>query len=223
MMRKPEFYILAGPNGAGKSTNGHLFVPTSISIFNGDQVLADLIKKYPAIEPARLHGGVAKSLEDARDAALTAKTDFAFESNYSSDMATELAQQFKKAGYRAVLIYFGLDSLKISATRVRERKLLGGHDVTPEIMAYNFNEGIKRVNKDLMLYDTILFIDTQSQNTRVIALLQPGMDKPVVLAENIDWYNRHFRKNMEALNLRRKRLPRKIRKGPDKPGKGLRR
>src|SRR5260370_39174767 len=103
------------PNGAGKSTNGPLFVPKSLLIFNGDLVFGDLVKRYPHIEPERLQGGVAKAQEDSRDKALASKSDFAFESNYSSDMASEISQKFREAGYKTTLIYFGLDSLKSSA------------------------------------------------------------------------------------------------------------
>lgn len=222
MVKKPDFFILAGPNGAGKTTNGHLFVPPAISIFNGDQVLADLIEKYPAVEPSRLHGGVAKALEDARDAALAVKGDFAFESNYSSDMATEMTQLFKEAGYNATLIYFGLDSLKVSAARVNERKLLGGHDVSPEAMQYNFVEGIERVNKDLKLFDTILFVDTLRKNARIIALIQIGSGQQINLIENISWYDRHFKGTVEALQIKRRRLVSEIRQAPNNPGKRFR-
>lgn len=62
----PDFFILAGPNGAGKSTHTRRFIPASISVFNGDLVFADLVNKYPHIEPIRLQGGVAVALEKAR-------------------------------------------------------------------------------------------------------------------------------------------------------------
>ena len=147
MNKIPEFFILAGPNGAGKSTNGHSLVSPSLPIFNGDLVFAELIKRYPDTEPARLQGGVAHALEEARDKAIALKADFAFESNYSSDMASEISQRFKEAGYKTTLVYFGLDSVKSSALRVTERNELGGHNVTPDVIKYNFDEGIKRVHK----------------------------------------------------------------------------
>jgi predicted ABC-type ATPase len=221
MTKKPDFFILAGPNGAGKTTNGHLFVPTSISIFNGDLVFAHLIQKYPDIEPIRLQGGVAKSLEDARDAALTAKKNFAFESNYSSDMATELTLQFKEAGYHTTLIYFGLDSLKTAASRVKERKSLGGHDVTAEVLKYNFEEGIIRVKKDLHLFDTILFVDSRYQNTRVIALIQKELNKQINLVEHIGWYDQYFKEPVDALKMSKQRSAKVIRHPSGGRGKGL--
>jgi predicted ABC-type ATPase len=222
MTPKPNFTIIAGPNGAGKSTNRHIFVPISTPIFNGDLVLADLIKKYPSIEPLRLHGGVAKALEDRRNEALALKKNFAFESNYSSDMATEITQQFKNADYHTTLVYFGLNSLKVSATRVRERIVLGGHDVTPETMQYNFEESIKRVNKDLILYDTIIFVDTQKQNARIIALIQKGEDTQITLAENIMWYTKYFKEQIEALKIERKHVVDEIRQERSRRGKRFR-
>ena len=49
------------------------FIPASISVFNGDLVFAELVNKYPHIEPIRLQGGVAVALEKVRDEALAAK------------------------------------------------------------------------------------------------------------------------------------------------------
>src|ERR1700676_3187586 len=187
MEKKPEFFIIAGPNGAGKSRNGHIFVPASLIIFNGDLVFADLCKRYPNYDRDILQGGVAKALEDARDKALSSRADFAFESNYSSDMATNITETFKNAGYKATLVYFGLERLKNSIARVKARFEKGGHNIKPADIRYNFEEGIKRVNKDLKLFDEILFVDTQNQN--------------VSIPQNINWYKKHFEKTVNKLKL----------------------
>ncbi|MFI5137160.1 MAG: hypothetical protein ACHQIM_04980, partial [Sphingobacteriales bacterium] len=133
----PQFLIIAGPNGAGKSIYGHFHVPRGISIFNGDLVFAELKQQYPNIEPDRLAGGVAVALEKARDNALAAKSNFAFESNFSNDLAIDITRMFRDAGYETTLVYFGLNDLESSAIRVDTRVQLGGHDVPLEILRYN--------------------------------------------------------------------------------------
>ena len=210
MPNSPQFFIIAGPNGAGKSTNGHLYISAGTSIFNGDQVFADLVAKFPTIAPDRLQGGVAKKLEDARNEALAAKKDFAFESNYSTDLATEITNTFKKNGYQTNLIYFGLDTLMESALRVRDRKIMGGHGVSQEVIQYNFEEGVKRVNQDLDLFDNILFIDTKDQDTRVIVLVDKKNDLQLNLKEAPSWYNNHFRPAIDVLPLKRIKTVREI-------------
>jgi hypothetical protein len=46
--------------------------------------------QYPQIEVERLAGGVAVALEKARDKAIADKANFAFESNFSNDMAIDI-------------------------------------------------------------------------------------------------------------------------------------
>lgn len=161
MAEQPDFYIIAGPNGAGKSTFGSEFLPPRTFYFNGDLVFADLCKRYPHMEPERLGGGVAVQLEKDRDATLVAREDFAFESNYSNQLATDISLLFKEAGYRIHLIYFGLADFGDSVDRVIRRKAIGGHDVLNDIIRFNREEGIKRVCANLAHYDTIKFVDTE--------------------------------------------------------------
>ncbi len=204
----PEFYIIAGPNGAGKSTHGHLFVPPSVDIFNGDLVFADLIRRYPDIEPIRLQGGVAHALEQATNNALASKAHFAFESNYSSDMASEIVQNFKVAGYKVNLIYFGLEDLEISSLRVKLRHSIGGHYVSPEVIKYNFEEGVKRVNKDLHLFDNIVFVDTAGQKLQVVEFYQKTYRQQQKTLVSIKWYKDHFEASLQKLNI----VPKQVKK-----------
>ena len=196
---QPEFFIIAGPNGAGKSTFGQAFVSKSLTIFNGDLVFADLVRRYPQIEPVRLQGGVAHALEEARDKALLSRSDFAFESNYSSDMASDVSQRFRDAGYKTTLIYFGLDNLKLSAYRVERRVISGGHDVSPETIRYNFDEGIKRINSDLHQFDRVIFVDNRNENARIIGLIQKESQQHLHIEEEIKWYKIHFEHQVNKL------------------------
>lgn len=203
MKDKPDFIIIAGPNGAGKSTNGHLFVPEGLSIFNGDLELELLALRYPHIERERLYGGVASALENARDKALSQKAGFAFESNYSSDMASEISAIFREAGYKTTLVYFGLDSLKSSFARVQSRVNVGGHHVKPDVIQYNFQESIVRVNRDLALFDEVYFVDTRNHNIQIVAFLEKKSHKHLQVLENIPWYTNQFKQAVAKLDYAR--------------------
>ncbi len=210
--QKPEFYVIAGPNGAGKSTNGYLFVPPSVNIFNGDLVFADLVKRYPDIDPIRLQGGVAHALEQAKDKALASKVHFAFESNYSSDMASEIVQTFKAAGYKVNLVYFGLEDIEMSSLRVKLRHGIRGHYVSPDVIKYNFEEGVKRVKKDLSLFDNIIFVDNSEQKLKVVEFYQKTSRRQQKTIFPVKWYTEHFEGTMQKLNLALKQV-KKVRSG----------
>jgi predicted ABC-type ATPase len=197
---QPDFFVLAGPNGAGKSTNANSFMPAFISVFNGDLFLQQLEGRYPHIESSRLAGGVAVELEKQRDQALSNNQSFGFETNYSSDMSTEITHIFKNAKYRTNLIYFGLDDINESIARVNEREKDGGHHVPEEIIKYNFKEGIIRVNKDLGLYNTILFAETKATGTSLVAFINNSSKVKIILNKPM-WFVKHFKSNFEKISL----------------------
>lgn len=154
---RPEFTVIAGPNGAGKSRLCSYYI--HCDSFDGDLLALNLRKEHPEWEERWIGGTVAGELQKQKDNAITLQRDFAFETNFSNDLIINLINEFKKAGYKISLFYFGLGSLAESTSRVIQRKMFGGHDVADEVIEYNFHEGIKRVQQNLHLFDNITFID----------------------------------------------------------------
>lgn len=201
---KPQFFILAGPNGAGKSTYGQEHVPPGTHIFDGDLVYAELLQKYPHYDPEKLKGGVPARLEIERDKAIANSKDFAFESNYSNDLAIELTETFQKAGHETNLIYFGLPNIEKAALRVDTRVRLGGHNISTEDIRFNFQEGIRRVKENLHRYDRIKFVDTNTEMfAQMIAFYIHETGKVAVLKPNIDWYSVQFHDKMLEVAIQR--------------------
>lgn len=199
---KPQFFIIAGPNGAGKSTYVRDFVPGGTFIFNGDLVYADLLKRYPGYDPGLLGGGVAAQLDKDRDESIAAKKDFCFESNYSNDLATEITQTFKAAGYEVNLIYFGLNNLEAATSRVQTRVAMGGHNITDLDIKHNFEDGIIRLIGDLSLFDRIQFIDTSVKQSATIIAYSSKNDKSYhLIHEDVPWFKKNFKLKMSALQL----------------------
>ena len=64
-----------------------------------------------------------------------------------ASMVINMIQEFKEAGYKVSLCYFGLYSEDESVSRVILRSQTGGHDVTDEVIRFNFNEGLKKAKK----------------------------------------------------------------------------
>jgi predicted ABC-type ATPase len=227
MAEEPRFFIIAGPNGAGKSTLGSALVPKDVQIFNGDLVFEQLCKQYPNIDPERLKGGVPMALEKARDTAILEESDFAFETNFSSNLTMDLAKQFKEKGYTINLIYVGLENTILAESRVKTRVKLGGHDIPSETINFNFNEGIKRVQNNLAFFDTSMFFNTVP-TLEMVAFCDQRTQDFKLFGKSITWFNRHFKATLESLN------PNKEIKQPQNPivrqseikrkkrGKGLR-
>ena len=92
------------------------------------------------------------------------------QNDFSTDLPVNLVQDFKDAGYKISLIFFGLSSKEDSLSRVIQRYTMGGHNVNQDVIEYNFTEGIKRVRASLPLFENILFIDGTSDFGDIVAI-----------------------------------------------------
>ena len=168
MERRPELTIIAGPNGAGKSRLCPFYVSTNS--FDGDKLMLNLRREHPNWPDHWVSGTVASLLEKQKNEALEQKKDFAFETNFSSDMVLQMIETFRKAEFKISLVYFGLLSEDMSVSRVIHRVQTGGHDVADDVIRFNFQEGLKNVQQHLHLFDNITFIDSNSEYGHIIAL-----------------------------------------------------
>ena len=89
-MRRPEFTIVAGANGTGKSSIGDLYLYDNPYFYNGDVVFSEMKKQHPTWNMEQLSGAVAVDLESTVDSVIKTRKNFAFESNFSNDMAVHL-------------------------------------------------------------------------------------------------------------------------------------
>ena len=168
MNRRPEFTIVAGPNRAGKSRLCPFYVNTPS--FDGDKLMLNLRKEHPNWPARWISGTVASELEKQKNEALDRKKDFAFETNFSSDMVFRMTEQFRAAGFKISLVYFGLYSEDESVSHVIHRVQTGGHDVADDVIRFNLQEGMKNAQQHLNLFDNITFIDGNSEYGQIIAL-----------------------------------------------------
>ena len=195
MRPRPEFTVIAGPNGAGKSRLCPYYI--HCKSFDGDLLALNLRKEHPEWEERWIGGTVASTLQKQKDEAIANQKDFAFETNFSNDLILNMIDEFKNAGYKITLFYFGLPSLDDSTYRVMQRKLMGGHDVTDEVIEYNFHEGIKRMQQNLHLFDNITFVDGNSNFGKIVALYIKKSAKHEITNHSYSWFNEFFE---EAFN-----------------------
>jgi len=136
------------------------------------------------------------------------RRDFAFETNYSTDLAVEITDAFESAGYETNLVYFGLDSAEEASLRVDARSALGGHFVGTDEVSFNYNEGIKRVRDIMYRYDRVKFVDTGMRGTaRVVAYWLKDRGRHAVLDLNIRWFNALFSDRLSEVVAQRADKP----------------
>lgn len=197
MSIRPEFAVIAGPNGAGKSKLSSYYI--HCDSFDGDLLALNLRKEHPEWQEHWISGTVAGELQRQKDNAISLRKDFAFETNFSNDLILNMIDEFKEAGYKISLFYFGLGSLEESTFRVMQRKMFGGHDVSNEIIEYNFHEGIKRMQQNLHLFDNITFVDGNSNFGEIVAIYIKRSTKHEITNHSFGWFNQFFAEAFEKL------------------------
>lgn len=196
-MRRPEFTIVAGPNGAGKSSLAPLYVNTTP--FDGDKMVMQLRKEHPDWTEEWIRGTAAQDLQRQKKEAMAKRENFAFETNFSTDLGENMVKEFKEKGYKVSLCYFGLPSVKDSITRVFQRKIAGGHGVDEKVISYNFYEGLLRCRKDLSLFDNVMFVDSTQRNGTIVAVYIGKGDIHKVTPTPPEWFRDQFQEGFEEL------------------------
>ena len=197
MTKRPEFIVVAGPNGAGKSRLCPFYIRSAS--FDGDKLALQLRKEHPEWPEYWITGSVALELEKKKNEALTSKHDFAFETNFSNEMVVDMIREFKNAGFKISLCCFGLDSEDESVSRVIHRSQTGGHDVTDEVIRFNYNEGLKNTKQHLPLFENLTFIDGSSGFGRIIAIHLTKSHIHEVIENPPLWFTKQFKEAFEAL------------------------
>lgn len=76
---------------------------------------------------------------------------------------------------------------------------MGGHDVSQEVIEYNFNEGIKRVRASLSLFENILFVDGTSDFGDIVAIHISKSGKHQITDHPTLWFDKYFKDVFDKL------------------------
>jgi predicted ABC-type ATPase len=159
-MTNPALFIVAGPNGAGKSLFSKKLTDSAYEVFDGDKHMVALMKKYPETGSEALLSYIDENIfTQEKRKALTARLNYAFETNFSAADPMETAKEFKKAGYDIHLVFMGLNSLGESIKRVAYRVRKGGHRVSEDSIRYNYEFGFKNLYKYITEFDSVTLFD----------------------------------------------------------------
>lgn len=184
---RPEFTVIAGANGAGKSRLSPYYL--HCKSFDGDLLALNLRKEHPDWIERWISGTVASELQKQKDEAIAQHKDFAFETNFSNDLILNMIGEFKEAGYKISLLYFGLGSLEESTTRVMQRKLFGGHEPLKALYLYgSYSKGNQTEDSDI---DIAVLVERMSddyfEDTPLLWKLKrkiSNLIEPVLLTED---------------------------------------
>jgi len=77
----------------------------------------------------------------------------------------------------------------------------GGHHVSLDTIKFNFEEGIKRVNESLSLFDNILFVDnsTEKGESIIVALYSKSINSKIIEKNDCTWFQTHFQASFDKL------------------------
>jgi predicted ABC-type ATPase len=160
--RRPCCYIVAGPNGAGKTTFALKYLPAVVSCH--DFVNADEIAK--GLSPLDFQAGMlqaGKIFLETLEQKIAARRDFAFETTLSGRMYLPKIAQWRKDGWKVVLIYLFVPSAEFSAMRVRQRVLQGGHDIPKDDILRRFPRSVQNLFEYAQVCDQTLCLDNEGE------------------------------------------------------------
>ena len=124
----PRCVVVAGPNGAGKTTFAREFLPREMGIerfVNADLLAAGLSPLKPALANVAAGRLFLQQLDDLA----ARRLDFCFETTMSGGSHAERLRQWKRDGYRIVMIFLRVRTAELCLGRVAARVVQGGHDV----------------------------------------------------------------------------------------------
>ena len=143
----PTCWIIAGPNGAGKTTFALEFLPRNAGcthFINADLIAAGLAPLAPERELFAASRLVLRELETR----ISARDSFAFETTLAGRTYLRLVERLRLQGWRVELIYLALPSAEMSALRVAERVVHGGHNIPQADILRRFPRSLRHLLED---------------------------------------------------------------------------
>lgn len=171
-MSHPTLTFIAGANGSGKTTltrwNSELF--REIPVLDPDTIGKTLQSSTSAAFPI---AGARQVLESAAEH-LRNRESFAVETTLAGKSYLFMQLEARRLGFEILLVYIGTENVEINLERIRNRVLVGGHDVPPVDVRRRYLRRLKNLPTAVKRSDhTILFDNSTEEGYRLIAILSP--------------------------------------------------
>ena len=154
VQKKPEIIVFAGPNGSGKSTFTEILRPSQMDYINADEIKKNL--KCGDLEAAQI-------AERQREADLSDKRAFCFETVLSTPRNLELLKRAREKGYFIRCYYVLTVAPLINVYRVKARVASGGHDVPVEKIYARYDRAMTLVPKVVAVSDICHIYDNSAE------------------------------------------------------------
>ena len=138
----PNLYVIAGCNGAGETTTSFTVLPEMLNckeFVNADEIARGLSPFQPETVSFQAGKIMLKRIREL----LQSNVDFGFETTLATRSYVSLLKNARLRGYTILLVYFWLESVELSKSRVLERVRKGGHSILPAIIERRYYRGLK--------------------------------------------------------------------------------
>ena len=154
VQKKPEIIVFAGPNGSGKSTFTEILRPPQMDYINADEIKKNL--KCDDLE-------AAQTAERQREACLSDKREFCFETVLSTPRNLDLLKRAREKGYFIRCYYVLTIDPIINVYRVKARVASGGHDVPEEKIYTRYDRAMALVPEIIAVSDICHIYDNSEE------------------------------------------------------------
>ncbi|RUU91427.1 MAG: hypothetical protein E5Y74_12070 [Mesorhizobium sp.] len=165
---KPVFLVVAGPNGSGKTTfAGKNSVGTRI---DPDAIAKQIRLKAPESTGMTVGRAARQMIKEH----IEQGKSFTVETTFSGQQAMRDMEAARAAGFIVKMEFIGIGSAALSAARVADRVLEGGHSIPAEDIARRFDKVMDNLARVSPLVDELIIRDNGSRNFRLIARVKNG-------------------------------------------------
>ncbi|MGO9605836.1 MAG: zeta toxin family protein [Candidatus Binataceae bacterium] len=201
MSAAPWLWLIAGPNGAGKSTYAPNLAADVEEIVRPDEIAESLLASSAGaanLTPWRLAIGRVRALFHER-------RSFAIETTFSGLRYPLLVQRAKSKGWKVGMVYIGVAFPELAIERVRQRVLIGGHDVSPAVVRRRYERSLRNLNGNCKRMDRLVAFDNSSEVDRMKLVFESHGGRIVFLHRPLPKWVRSVRDAMQPTRRRRPR------------------
>jgi predicted ABC-type ATPase len=163
--KRPTLCIIAGPNGAGKTSTTiqllHSEWAEDSQYINPDNIAQEKFGDWNSPSAIMQAAELATSM---RYECLENKSNFVFETVFSSDEKLEFVRKAKAAGFFIRFFYVCTDNPTINVRRITQRYLNGGHEVPISKIISRYYKSLLNTAVAISLVDRAYIYDNSIEN-----------------------------------------------------------
>lgn len=169
-MTPPRLTLIAGANGSGKTTlthwNSDIF--RAIPLLDPDMIGRTLQSTMPSSFPIAAARQVLRSAREH----IGRVESFAVETTLSGKSYLQMMLDARARGFEIVLVYIGTENVEINLARIKNRVLVGGHNVPEADVRRRYKRSFENLPVAIRRADhTILFDNSTEEGYRLVAIL----------------------------------------------------